>query len=224
MIGGVGSSPPPVLSPAAAGNPFAGAAAAPNVDDGSGQASASDGAAAAPPSHGPLGFIGDVFKGAFAAVQDFGKGIADLVTHPMRTGKGFWIATMHPSYVLKAWLGDYKTAFATGHPGEALGRAIVDAATLIMGAGSLVKVARSVGIAGEGTATVATTADVSRSIGAVVASAPKAIFEFGMQHPVVGLAANYLAGADDVTNLVTPANDGTGLSQAGTPLTSTRAS
>lgn len=83
-------------------------------------------------SGGLLGFIGDVFVGGGKAIVDMGKGLVNTVLHPIQTIKGLGYVVTHPSTLVHAFVDPYMEAINSGHPGEALGRGIVEIGSLFI--------------------------------------------------------------------------------------------
>lgn len=96
--------------------------------------------APAPAKRGLLGHVADVFVGGGEALLDMGKGLLNLVTHPIQTvkGIGFLVTKLvtNPveglSMIGHAFVDPYMKAIKEGHPGKALGRGIVEIGSLFI--------------------------------------------------------------------------------------------
>ena len=106
----------------------------------------SDGAS----SGGVLGFIGDLFSGAGTELVDMVKGLGTLVMHPMETLKGLYYGVTHPGELWNAFKQPYVEDWNNGHPGRAIGRGIIFAASFLIGAKGADKAAKAGGLAVEG--------------------------------------------------------------------------
>src|SRR6185503_12964246 len=94
------------------------------------------------------GHVGDFFIGAGSELVDMVKGIGDMVTHPIQTIKGIGYAITHPGETWDALKKPFVDAWTSGHPGQAIGRGFVFAASFFVGAGEAKAVAE-VGKVGE---------------------------------------------------------------------------
>lgn len=89
---------------------------------------------------GLLGHAGDVFIGGGEALLDMGKGLLNMVTHPIQTlkGVGFLVTKLvtNPGEGLRmighAFVDPYMKAMKEGRPGKALGRGIVEIGSLFI--------------------------------------------------------------------------------------------
>lgn len=79
------------------------------------------------------GFVADVFVGANKGLQETVEGITTMILHPIQTLKGLGYAITHPAQAVKAMVDPYVECFKSGHPGEALGRGVIDFGDLFLG-------------------------------------------------------------------------------------------
>jgi peptidoglycan hydrolase-like protein with peptidoglycan-binding domain len=87
-----------------------------------------------------MGHVADVFIGGGEALLDMGKGLLNVVTHPIQTlkGIGFLVTKLvtNPveglSMIGHAFVDPYMKAIKEGHPGKALGRGIVEIGSLFI--------------------------------------------------------------------------------------------
>lgn len=97
-----------------------------------------------------LRFMPDLFIGAADGAWDMAKGVGTLIFHPVRTAKGIWtLATKlvsEPGPTLKAIgaaiVDPYLAAIEAGHPGQAVGRGIVEIGSLFVQPGDVVNLVR----------------------------------------------------------------------------------
>jgi len=82
-----------------------------------------------------LGFVGDLFVGAGSEAIDMVKGIGNAVLHPIQTVKGLFHAVTHPGELWDAFKKPFVEDWESGHPGRAIGRGILFAASFLVGAG-----------------------------------------------------------------------------------------
>lgn len=95
---------------------------------------------AAPAKRGLMGHVADVFVGGGEALLDMGKGLLNMVTHPIQTvkGVGFLVTRLvtNPaeglSMIGHAFVDPYMKAIKEGRPGKALGRGIVEIGSLFV--------------------------------------------------------------------------------------------
>lgn len=124
---------------------------------------------------GFFGNLKDVFVGGGEAIADMGKGLFTMVRHPINTVKGiaFIVGKLvtHPKEGLSmlghAFVDPYTQAIKDGHPGEALGRGIVEIGSLFVTPGDVAGVAKA-------TATGASASYHALQVGAGVGGAAKA--------------------------------------------------
>lgn len=82
------------------------------------------------------GFVADVFVGANKGLQETVEGMTNMILHPIQTLKGLGYAITHPTQAVKAMVDPYVECFKSGHPGEALGRGVIDFGDLFLGKAS----------------------------------------------------------------------------------------
>jgi hypothetical protein len=98
-----------------------------------------------------LTFGKDIFIGGFGAVRDMGKGLFNLVRHPLDSAKNIVmlpvVLVKNPGAIANVFINPYRTALDSGHPGQAIGRGIVEVGALVL-AGKMLLGARHAGHAG----------------------------------------------------------------------------
>ncbi|HEY9898959.1 MAG TPA: peptidoglycan-binding domain-containing protein [Pantanalinema sp.] len=112
---------------------------------------------------GLMGHAADVFIGGGEALVDMGKGLLNVVTHPIQTlkGVGFLVTKLVTNPVEAvgmighAFVDPYMKAIKEGRPGKALGRGIVEIGSLFVSPSQ---------VAGAAKATVTGTASVFNSL------------------------------------------------------------
>ncbi|MBO9540904.1 peptidoglycan-binding protein [bacterium] len=96
--------------------------------------------ALAPAKRGVMGHAADVFIGGGEALLDMGKGLLNMVTHPVQTLKGIGVLVTklvtNPveglSMIGHAFVDPYMKAVKEGRPGKAIGRGLVEVGSLFI--------------------------------------------------------------------------------------------
>lgn len=114
-------------------------------------------------------FAKDLFVGAGESIKDTITGTVSMVMHPIQTIKGIGYAITHPSLLVQAFVDPYMEAVKSGHPGQAIGRGIVDIGSMFLGPEDVCNAVKNLS---KGNRSVQAAADAARAASVVLPPVP----------------------------------------------------
>jgi WXG100 family type VII secretion target len=97
---------------------------------------------------GVLGGIGDFFGGMWDEGKNMVSGLGHMIAHPIDTAKGLYYGVTHPGAMWDALTKPFVDDWNSGHPMRAIGRGVLFAGSMVVGAKGIDKIAKVAEAAG----------------------------------------------------------------------------
>jgi WXG100 family type VII secretion target len=152
---------------------------------------------------GWLSQVGGFFEGLWEGGKDTVLGLWSVVTDPIGTAKGLWMAVQNPSLVWEAFKKPFVDDWNSGNYGRAVGRGTFEVLSLLIpGAGAASKGAKAVSIADK-------IADAGRIADKIsdVARATDKISDVGRAADTIGDTSRYLRNVGGADFIVTAGDE-----------------